>query len=60
MVVTGEKKADILAKATEGPVTSMISASALQLHPNCKVIVDEAAATLAWDRTVAFFKKELG
>ena len=44
MVVTGKKKADILAKATEGPITAMISATALQLHPNCKVIVDEAAA----------------
>lgn len=44
MVVTGQAKADILAKAAEGPVTAMISATALQLHPNCKVIVDEAAA----------------
>jgi glucosamine-6-phosphate deaminase len=46
MVVTGDKKARILAKATEGPITAMISATALQLHPNCKVIVDEAAAAL--------------
>jgi glucosamine-6-phosphate deaminase len=45
MVVTGEKKASILAKATEGPITAMISATALQLHSNCKVIVDEEAAT---------------
>jgi len=44
MLVTGENKADILAKAVEGPVTSMISATALQLHPHCVVIVDEAAA----------------
>ncbi len=44
MVVTGAEKADILAKATEGPITAMISATALQLHSNCKVIVDEAAA----------------
>lgn len=44
LVVTGEKKAAILAKAAEGPITTMISATALQLHPNCKVIVDEAAA----------------
>ena len=44
MVVTGSAKAEILALATEGPVTAMISATALQLHPNCKVIVDEAAA----------------
>ena len=45
MVVTGAKKASILAKATEGPITAMISATALQLHPNCKVITDEAAAS---------------
>jgi glucosamine-6-phosphate deaminase len=44
MVVTGRAKADILAKATEGPITAMISATALQLHQNCKVIVDEEAA----------------
>lgn len=45
MLVLGSNKADMLAKATEGPITAMISATALQLHPNCKVIVDEAAAT---------------
>jgi glucosamine-6-phosphate deaminase len=45
MVVTGKAKAEILAKATEGPITAMISATALQLHSNCKVIVDEDAAT---------------
>ncbi|HPU97284.1 MAG TPA: glucosamine-6-phosphate deaminase [Candidatus Hydrogenedentes bacterium] len=45
VLVTGEEKADILAKAVEGPVTSMISATALQLHPRCTVIVDEAAGT---------------
>lgn len=44
MVVTGKKKANILAKATEGPITAMISATALQLHGSCKVIVDEDAA----------------
>ncbi|MCC6695505.1 MAG: glucosamine-6-phosphate deaminase [Candidatus Hydrogenedentes bacterium] len=44
MLVTGTEKAAVIAKAVEGPVTSMISASALQLHPNCRVIVDEDAA----------------
>ena len=43
LLVTGEHKAEVLAKAVEGPVTSMISASALQLHPNCQVIVDADA-----------------
>lgn len=44
MVVTGEHKSEILARATEGPITSMVSATALQLHPHCVVMVDEAAA----------------
>src|SRR5881394_1381899 len=41
---TGESKAEVVAKAVEGPITSMISATALQLHPRCTVVVDEAAA----------------
>lgn len=44
MLVTGKEKAQILAKAVEGPVTAMVSASALQLHPRTVVVVDEAAA----------------
>ncbi|MBI5819578.1 MAG: glucosamine-6-phosphate deaminase [Verrucomicrobia bacterium] len=43
-LVTGAEKAAILSKAVEGPITSMVTASALQLHPDCRVIVDEAAA----------------
>jgi glucosamine-6-phosphate deaminase len=45
MLVTGAEKAGILHKAVEGPITSMVTASALQLHPHCTVVVDEAAAT---------------
>lgn len=45
LLVTGENKADILAKAVEGPITSMISATALQLHPATTIICDEAAAS---------------
>lgn len=44
MLVTGAEKAEILAKAVEGPVTSMVSASAIQLHQRCTVVVDEEAA----------------
>ncbi len=44
LLATGKEKSAIIAKAVEGPITSMISASALQLHPHCTVIVDEAAA----------------
>ncbi len=45
VVVTGAEKADILAQAVEGPITSMVSASAIQLHEDCKVIADETAAS---------------
>ena len=45
LLVTGANKAGVLAKAVEGPVTSMISATALQLHPDCTVIVDADAAS---------------
>ena len=45
MLITGAKKAGIAAKAIEGPVTSMVTGSALQMHPNAVVILDEAAAS---------------
>lgn len=45
LLATGEDKAEIVARAIEGPLTSMISASALQLHPHCTVVLDEAAAS---------------
>lgn len=41
----GESKAEIIARAVEGPITSMVPASALQLHQNVKILVDEAAAS---------------
>ena len=44
LLATGAGKAEIIAKAIEGPITSMISATALQMHARCTVIVDEAAA----------------
>ncbi len=45
LLATGSEKAEIIAKAVEGPITSMISATALQLHARCTVVVDEAAAS---------------
>jgi glucosamine-6-phosphate deaminase len=44
LLATGASKANVIARAVEGPITSMISASALQLHPHSTVIVDEEAA----------------
>ena len=47
-LATGAEKADIVSKAIEGPVTSMISATAMQLHENVVAILDkDAAAKLA-------------
>ena len=40
----GEGKSDVISKAIEGPISSMVPASALQLHPRVKVILDEPAA----------------
>jgi glucosamine-6-phosphate deaminase len=45
VLATGEEKAAIVAKAVEGPITSMISATALQLHPECSFVLDEAAGS---------------
>jgi glucosamine-6-phosphate deaminase len=45
VLVTGESKAEILAKAVEGPITSMVSATAIQLHPNVQVVCDDEAAS---------------
>ncbi len=44
LLATGDSKAAVVAQAVEGPITSMVTASALQLHARCTVIVDEDAA----------------
>ena len=47
LVASGKTKAKAIAHAVEGPVTSMVTASAIQLHRDATVIVDgEAAAGL--------------
>ena len=47
LLITGKSKADIAVKAIEGPLSSMVPASALQLHKNVVVVLDaEAAANL--------------
>jgi glucosamine-6-phosphate deaminase len=45
LLASGASKARIVSRAVEGPLTSRISASAIQLHPCCKVILDAAAAS---------------
>jgi len=44
LLATGDSKADIIAKAVEGPLCAAVTASALQMHENCVVVLDEAAA----------------
>ncbi|MDF1478286.1 glucosamine-6-phosphate deaminase [Leifsonia sp. H3M29-4] len=59
----GEGKAEAVAGAVEGPVTSSLPGSAIQLHRKVTVIVDEAAASrlrfadyyrYAWDNRLAW------
>jgi glucosamine-6-phosphate deaminase len=45
LVAAGENKAEPVARAIEGPVTSLVTASALQLHQDVTVVLDEAAAS---------------
>ena len=55
-LITGERKAAIAAAAIEGPMTAMISSTALQLHPDTVIILDEAAAA---DLKLKDFYKEV-
>lgn len=44
LLANGAKKADALASAVEGPVSSFCTASALQMHPHATVFADAEAA----------------
>lgn len=44
LLASGANKAPAIAAAVEGPVTAMITASALQMHESTTVYVDEVAA----------------
>ena len=43
VVVSGEDKAEALAKAVYGEITPEVPASILQLHNNVTIVADEAA-----------------
>lgn len=45
LLANGEHKAEAVAAAIEGPVTSMCTASALQLHPDTVFFLDRPAAS---------------
>ena len=44
LLAFGANKAEAVSKMIEGPVASMVPASALQLHPRAKVFIDRAAS----------------
>jgi glucosamine-6-phosphate deaminase len=44
LLATGFEKSGIVAQAIEGPLTAMVAATALQLHPACTIVLDEEAA----------------
>ena len=44
ILASGANKADAVAKMVKGEVTEAVPASVLQLHPDCTLIVDKAAA----------------
>jgi glucosamine-6-phosphate deaminase len=44
LLASGKGKARAIAQAVEGPVTSMVTASALQLHSDATVFLDQEAA----------------
>ena len=41
---SGKGKAKAIAQTVEGPITSMVTATAIQMHQDAKVIIDEEAA----------------
>ena len=45
LLASGAGKAEIIRDMAEGPISSEIPASALQLHPRATVILDEASAS---------------
>ncbi len=45
LLAAGASKSAAVAKSIEGPITSAVSASALQLHPDVTFIIDDAAAS---------------
>jgi glucosamine-6-phosphate deaminase len=45
LLATGPEKAEIVAKAITGPMTAMVTATALQLHPHVTIVLDAAAAS---------------
>jgi len=45
LLANGANKADAIAKTCEGPITAMVPATIVQLHPKAAIIVDKQAAS---------------
>ena len=45
LLAFGDKKAQAVAESVEGPLTAMVPASVLQLHPQATILLDEGAAS---------------
>ncbi len=50
LLAWGESKAEAIRATVEGPITSMIPSTALQLHEHATIVVDEGAASLLANR----------
>lgn len=46
LIASGEKKASIISKALNDPVSNQLPATIIQQHSNCEVILDKASASL--------------
>ena len=44
LLANGERKAEAVANAIEGPITASVPASILQMHPNTTILLDNSAA----------------
>lgn len=53
LIAKGAHKAGIIEQAIMGPVTTDIPASVVQLHPNCEILLDAAAAARIAERAAA-------
>ena len=55
LLACGTSKSHAIARAIEGPITSMVPASVLQMHPNTVAIIDEAASSMLSE--VEYYKR---
>jgi glucosamine-6-phosphate deaminase len=55
ILATGAAKAEAVARAIEGPITSSLTASCLQLHPDVTFVIDDPAAAQLQQR--AYYRR---